>query len=109
MKNFIVIVLDGVGIGELPDAFSYKDEGSSTLANMAEVVGGLNLPNLEKLGLGNIAPIKGITPQVNPLASYGKMSEASVGKDSTTGHWEIGGLEINFDFSYFPDGFSRIH
>ena len=107
MKNFIVIVLDGVGIGELPDAFDYKDEGSSTLANMAEVVGGLNLPILEKFGLGNIAPIKGITPQVNPLASYGKMSEASVGKDSTTGHWEIGGLKIDVEFPLYPNGFPK--
>ncbi len=105
MKNFIVIVLDGVGIGELPDAFKYKDEGSNTLANMAEAVGGLDLPNLEKLGLGNISPIKGVTPQVNPLASFGKLSEASVGKDSTTGHWELGGLRIDVEFPLYPNGF----
>lgn len=105
MKNFIVIVLDGVGIGELPDAFKYKDEGSNTLANMAEAVGGLDLPNLEKLGLGNISQIKGITPQVNPIASFGKLSEASVGKDSTTGHWELGGLRIDVEFPMYPNGF----
>jgi phosphopentomutase len=105
VKNFIVIVLDGVGIGELPDAFKYKDEGSNTLANMAEAVGGLDLPNLEKLGLGNISPIKGVTPQVNPLASFGKLSEASVGKDSTTGHWELGGLRIDVEFPLYPNGF----
>ncbi len=107
MKNFVVIVLDGVGIGELPDAFNYKDEGSNTLGNMAEQIGGLNLPNLEKLGLGNIAPIKGITPQINPLASYGKLSEASVGKDSTTGHWELGGLRLDIDFPMYPNGFPK--
>jgi phosphopentomutase len=107
LKNFVVIVLDGVGIGELPDAFNYKDEGSNTLGNMAEQIGGLNLPNLEKLGLGNIAPIKGITPQINPLASYGKLSEASVGKDSTTGHWELGGLRLDIDFPMYPNGFPK--
>lgn len=107
MKNFFVIVLDGVGIGELPDAFEYKDEGSNTLVNIAETVDGLILPNLEKLGLGNIATIKGITPQVNPLASYGKLSEESVGKDSTTGHWELGGLKIDVEFPLYPDGFPK--
>ncbi len=107
MKNFVVIVLDGVGIGELPDAFNYKDEGSNTLGNMAEQVGGLDLPNLGKLGLGNIAPIKGITPQINPLASFGKLSEASVGKDSTTGHWELAGLRLDIDFPMYPDGFPK--
>ena len=107
MKNFIVIVLDGVGIGELPDAFAYKDEGSNTLANMAEKVGGLFLPNLEKLGLGNIAPIKGINPQISPAASYGKMNEVSAGKDSTTGHWELGGLKIEIEFPLYHDGFPQ--
>ena len=107
MKNFIVIVLDGVGIGELPDAPAYKDEGSNTLANMAENVGGLFLPNLEKLGLGNIAPIKGINPQINPAASYGKMNEVSLGKDSTSGHWELGGLKIDVEFPLYPDGFPK--
>lgn len=107
MNNFIVIVLDGLGIGELPDASAYNDEGSNTLANMAEFVGGLYLPNLEKLGLGNIHPIKGIKPQTNPLASYGKMAEASVGKDSTTGHWELGGLKIEKAFPLYPDGFPQ--
>ncbi len=105
MKNFIVIVLDGVGIGELPDAALYKDEGSNTLANIANVVGGLDLPNLEKFGLGNICPIKGINQVLNPLASFGKMSEISNGKDSTTGHWEIGGLKVTLDFPYYPQGF----
>ena len=107
MKNFIIIVLDGVGIGELPDAAKYKDVGSDTLANMADVVGGLNLPNLEKLGLGNIHPILGIKPQNKPHASFGKMTEVSSGKDSTSGHWELGGLKLEKEFPLFPNGFPK--
>jgi phosphopentomutase len=105
MNNFFLIVLDGVGIGELPDAADYNDTGSNTLANTAKAVGGLNLPNLAKLGIGNIESILGIPSVPEPLASYGKMKEVSKGKDSTTGHWELGGLYIDFDFSYFPGGF----
>ena len=107
MNNFIIIVLDGVGIGELPDADKYNDVGSDTLGNLAKHVGGLNLPNLEKLGLGNIADIKGIKPQAKPLASFGKMIEISSGKDSTSGHWELGGLKLDFDFPTYPNGFSK--
>jgi phosphopentomutase len=98
-------VLDGVGIGELPDAADYGDTGSDTLCNIAEVLGGLNLPNLEKMGLGNIKKIKGISSQSYPLSSFGKLKEISKGKDSTTGHWELAGLYIDVDFSYFPSGF----
>jgi len=105
MNNFFLIVIDGVGIGELPDAKNYGDEGSNTLSNIAEAVNGLYLPNLEKLGLGNINYIKGVKENPKALASYGKMKEVSKGKDSTTGHWEIGGLYVDTDFSYFPDGF----
>ena len=105
MKNFFVIVLDGVGIGELPDAGKYNDEGSNTLCNTARAVGGLKLPNLEYLGLGNIEPIVGINKVTNPQASFGKMAELSEGKDSTTGHWELAGLHVTTDFSYFPNGF----
>lgn len=107
MKNIIAIVLDGVGIGELPDSEEYGDKGSSTLTNIGEFVNGLNLPNLEKLGLGNIAYIKGVPSVQNPLASYGKMTEVSIGKDSTTGHWELGGLYINKQFPLFPNGFPK--
>ncbi len=107
MNNFFLIILDGVGIGELPDAANYGDEGSDTLCNIAKSVNGLNLPNLEKLGLGNIKDIAGIKRTADPLASFGKMNEVSHGKDSTTGHWEIGGLKIDFDFSYFPNGFPK--
>ncbi len=105
MNNFFIIILDGVGIGELPDAANYGDEGSNTLANISKVVGGLALPNLQKLGLGNISCINGISEVDNPLASFGKMKEISKGKDSTTGHWEISGLYVEKDFSYFPNGF----
>ncbi|PIS44760.1 MAG: phosphopentomutase [Ignavibacteria bacterium CG08_land_8_20_14_0_20_37_9] len=105
MNNFIFIVLDGLGIGELPDANLYGDEGSHTLANMAKAVGGLDLPHLQALGLGNIAAIEGIPPVSFPTASYGKLKEISKGKDSITGHWELAGISIDYDFSYFPHGF----
>ena len=107
MNNFIIIVLDGVGIGELPDASLYGDSGSNTLSNIAKHLGGINLPNLEKFGLGNIFPIDGIKNVENPIASFGKMNEASKGKDSTTGHWEIGGLLVTQDFPYYPNGFPK--
>ncbi|HMN47899.1 MAG TPA: phosphopentomutase [Ignavibacteriaceae bacterium] len=107
MNNFFLIVLDGVGIGELPDASLYGDQGSNTLKNMAEKIGGLKLPNLQKLGLGNIDNIPGVDPTDEPLASFGKMAEKSKGKDSTTGHWELSGLYVDKDFDYFPDGFPK--
>lgn len=107
MKNFITIILDGVGIGEMPDAKNYGDEGSNTLGNMAKELKGLSLPNLQNFGLGNIAKIKGIEPVDKSLASFGKMNEVSKGKDSTTGHWEIAGLKVEFDFPYYPNGFPK--
>ncbi len=107
MKNFFIIILDGVGIGELPDAINYGDVGSNTLYNISKAVNGLELPNLQRLGLGNIHDILGVPQTENPLASYGKMKEVSKGKDSTTGHWELGGLYVDTDFSYFPNGFSK--
>ncbi len=105
MNNFIIIVLDGVGIGELPDAGNFKDEGSATLQNMADHLNGINLPNLEKAGLGNIAGIKGVNRVENPDASFGKMTEVSGAKDSTTGHWELGGVKVDLEFPYYPEGF----
>lgn len=101
----MIIVLDGVGIGELPDAEKFGDSGSNTLKNIAVRLGGLKLPNLERLGLGNIEDIPGISKLSAPLASFGKMNEVSSGKDSTTGHWELGGLRIDFEFPYYPHGF----
>lgn len=108
MNNFFIIVLDGVGVGELPDADFYGDKGSNTLGNISNTVNGLNLPNLQKLGLGNVISIKGVSKSDNPLASFGKMSEQSKGKDSTTGHWELSGLFVDTDFDYFPNGFPKI-
>ena len=105
MNNFFLVVLDGVGIGELPDAADYNDAGSNTLCNIARVINGLYLPNLQSLGLGNITKIEGISDVGSPLASFGKMTEISKGKDSTTGHWELGGIFVDTDFSYFPEGF----
>ncbi|MGD8780591.1 MAG: phosphopentomutase [Ignavibacteria bacterium] len=105
MNNFVVVILDGIGIGEMPDAKKYSDEGSNTLGNMAELLGGLNLPNMERSGLGNIEPIKGIQPQKAPLASYGKLTEVSNAKDSTSGHWELGGVKVDVVFPYYPNGF----
>ena len=105
MKRAIVLILDGVGIGELPDAAAYNDQGSNTLGNLAHSCGGLTLPILEKLGLGNIAPIKGVKPTDKPLACFGKMAEKSPGKDSTSGHWELFGLVLKEPFPTYPDGF----
>lgn len=101
----VLLVLDGVGIGELPDAHRYGDEGSNTLVNTARAVGGLNLPHLGALGLGNIEVIPGVQPSPAPAASYGKMAEVSRGKDSTTGHWELAGLVIATEFPTYPAGF----
>lgn len=103
----LLIVLDGVGIGELPDAYKYHDEGSNTLANTAKAVGGLKLPNLEKMGLGNIHPILGVNPISEPTSYYGKMAEKSPGKDTTTGHWEISGIILDKPFPVYPNGFPR--
>jgi phosphopentomutase len=107
MNNFFIIVLDGVGVGELPDAGLYCDHGSNTLSNIANTLDGLNLPNLQKLGIGNIIPIRGLNEIPQPIASFGKMNELSKGKDSTTGHWELSGLFVDTNFDYFPDGFPK--
>jgi phosphopentomutase len=107
MNNFFIIVLDGVGVGELPDAGLYGDYGSNTLSNIASALDGLNLPNLQKLGIGNVIYIKGLNKIDHPIASFGKMNELSKGKDSTTGHWELSGLFVDTNFDYFPDGFPK--
>lgn len=96
-----------MGIGELPDAHRYGDEGSHTLRSTALAGGGLRLPHLEALGLGNIDPVPGIAPSRAPRASYGKMAEVSRGKDSTTGHWELAGLPVEKAFPTYPAGFPR--
>lgn len=89
----------------MPDAKDYGDEESNTLGNLARAVGGLDLPNLQRLGLGNIEPIMGLDPVAEPDASFGKMAERSPGKDSTTGHWEIAGIILDRPFPVYPDGF----
>jgi phosphopentomutase len=101
----IFIVLDGVGIGELPDAGLYGDSGSNTIANTANAVGGLHLPGLQSLGLGNITPIKNVPAVQDPIGCYGKLGELSKGKDSTTGHWELCGVVTEKAFPTYPNGF----
>jgi phosphopentomutase len=100
-----LIVLDGMGIGALPDAHEYGDQDSNTLGNLAEKVGGLDLPTFQSLGLGNIKPLKGLRPVEYPLFSWGIMAEKGKGKDSTIGHWELSGLISPFAFPTFPNGF----
>ena len=101
----IVVVLDSVGVGELPDAAEYGDIGSDTLGNIARAVGGLKMPNLRRLGLGNIEPVEGVAPDPAPLGSWGRMAELSPGKDTTTGHWEMMGITLSKPFPVYPDGF----
>lgn len=108
IKRTLIIILDSVGCGELPDAGEYGDRGSNTLSNIAKYVGGLDLPNLEEMGLGNIIEIAGVPRRTDPIANYGKCGEASPGKDSTTGHWELMGLNLESAFPTFPDGFPPV-
>ncbi len=103
--RIILLIIDACGVGELPDANQYGDLGTATLPHIAASVGGLKMPTCQKLGLGNIADILGIPPVSDPLACFGKMAEKSPGKDSTTGHWEIGGVILSNPFPLFPDGF----
>jgi phosphopentomutase len=104
-KRIFLIVMDSVGIGESPDADKFGDKGADTLGHIAERMNGLNMPNMARLGLSNIREIKGINKADKPLAYYTKMMEASNGKDTMTGHWEIMGLNIQTPFRVFPDGF----
>ena len=105
IDRIIIIVLDSVGIGELPDAYKFGDEGSNTLVNTAKAVGGLNVPNLESFGLGKIGDIPGVSKGVDAKAFYGKMIEASAAKDTTSGHWEIMGVITEKPFPTYPEGF----
>jgi phosphopentomutase len=104
-ERISLIVLDSVGIGELPDADQFGDLGAHTLGHIAEKVSGFALPHLQQMGLGNIADIQGIPSVSSPEGYYGKMAEVSVGKDTMTGHWELMGLRISTPFKVFPDGF----
>jgi phosphopentomutase len=115
VKRAAIIVLDGLGIGPCPDQAAYGDLGSNTLGNVARAVGGLRLPNLERLGLGLCRPILGLTPGFDPgrkpgdgpKAAYGVALPTSQGKDSTTGHWEICGVILERPFRTYPHGFPR--
>src|SRR5438477_2945394 len=105
MPRACVIVLDAVGAGELPDAGTYGDEGSNTLGNVAKAVGGLDLPNMEALGLGNVEPLEGCPPQPGAPAVAGRLVERSKGKDTTAGHWELMGVVTPTPFPTYPQGF----
>ena len=100
-----LIVLDSAGIGDAPDAAAFGDEGSATLPNIARAVGGLSLPNMAALGLGNIVDIEGVAPADAPAGAFGSMIETSPGKDTTTGHWEIAGIVLDKPFPLYPKGF----
>jgi phosphopentomutase len=103
-QRVIWIVLDSVGIGEMPDASSYGDAGSDTLGNIAKRRH-LHLPNLCRMGLGNIKPLNGLAPAPSPTGGYGKCTLASPGKDTTTGHWEMAGIHLDKPFPIYPHGF----
>jgi phosphopentomutase len=105
MPRACVIVLDAVGAGELPDATDYGDEGSDTLGNVSRAVGGLDLPNLEALGLGNVEPLEGCPPQPGAPAVAGRLAPRSKGKDTTTGHWELMGVVTPQAMPTYPHGF----
>ncbi len=104
-RRALIVVLDGVGIGEAPDAAAYGDVGSNTLGNSARAVGGFALPALEAAGLGRIAPLEGVAAVAIPTGAWGLMEPRSAGKDSTTGHWEIAGVHLPKAFPTYPDGF----
>jgi phosphopentomutase len=101
------IVLDACGVGELPDADTYGDRGSSTIPHIAQAVGGLSVPHLERLGLGKIIDIAGVKAGIPSCAAYGKMAELSAGKDSTSGHWEHFGIILDRPFPVYPHGFPQ--
>jgi phosphopentomutase len=105
MKRAAIIVLDGMGIGRAPDQDAYGDVGSDTLGNVARAVGGLQLPNLERLGLGLCRPLAGVGRPAQPSAAYGVALPQSPGKDSTTGHWELCGVLLDRPFRTYPTGF----
>lgn len=107
IKRAIVIVLDGLGVGEAPDAKHYGDEGSNSVANTAQKIGGLDVPNMQALGFGNIIPIDGVTPSDSVQGAWGKLQPKSAGKDSVTGHWELMGVYLEQAFPTYPTGFPQ--
>jgi phosphopentomutase len=104
-KRVTVIVLDGVGIGEAPDAADYGDVGSNSIGNVARVLGGISLPNMGAIGIGNVTPIEGVPPTDAPKGGYGKMQPLSAGKDTIQGHWEMMGIHLPEPSPTYPDGF----
>lgn len=106
MKRAILVVMDSLGVGELPDANLYGDVGSHTLDNTYKACGGLKIDNLESLGFGNIEGVKYLNKIDNPMGAYGKLAERSRGKDTVTGHWEIAGVILDTPLNTYPDGFS---
>jgi phosphopentomutase len=104
-RRAFIVVLDAVGAGELPDAAAFGDEGSSTLAHVADAVGGLDLPNLQALGLGNVMPLAGCLPDASAPSVAGRLRERSLGKDTTVGHWELAGVVTERAFPTYPHGF----
>ena len=105
INRAIIIILDSAGIGATPDAALFGDVGCHTLGNIAQAVGGLKVPNMEAMGLGNIAIMDGVKPQIKPSAAFGKMDEVSAGKDTTAGHWELAGIHLTQPFPLYPNGF----
>src|SRR5690349_18479698 len=105
LRRAILVVLDGVGAGANPDAAAYGDEGASSLEHCAQAIGGLSLPHLGSIGLGNITPIVGTPPRTDTTGSYGRMASAAAGKDSTTGHWEMTGVVLQKPLPTYPNGF----
>jgi len=105
IRRAILVVLDGVGAGANPDAAAYGDEGASSLEHCAQALGGLALPHLGSIGLGNITPILGTPPRADVSGSYGRMASAAAGKDSTTGHWEMTGVVLQKPLPTYPHGF----
>lgn len=105
IKRVTIIVLDGVGAGEAPDAAAYGDIGSNSLGNTARAIGGMSLPNLEALGWGYITPMLGVAKPAAPTGSFGRLTPTCVGKDSVTGHWELMGVIVNKAMPTYPNGF----
>lgn len=105
LERAVIIVLDGVGVGGAPDAAAYGDEGASSVEHCAAAVGGLALPTLGSMGIGNVTPVRGTPPAERPIGGYGRMAEAAAGKDSTTGHWEMTGVVLDRPLPTYPHGF----
>ncbi len=105
IKRVNLIILDSVGCGDAPDAAAYNDVGTNTLGNIARVMGGLKLSHLGALGLGNLTDIQGVPPTHSARGGYGRLTEISAGKDTTTGHWELAGTPLTQAFPTYPQGF----